>query len=174
MIAEKTVEQRAADLVAELEKLCGDRGAMANLRRGFSPATEDRAWPWIARWCNLANDRQRIIHTTVAAAFATHPQATDRGNMGLVMRAIAQTDQKGEEGLKSFEARFRRFLSCSSAEEVCQRLSGVIRAAAQHNIPVNYKQLFADLTYWSSRGADQVKVRWAAAYWSGQAQGEPT
>lgn len=52
---------RAKALVDELQKLRDDRGAMANLRRGFSPGTEDRAWPWVARWCDLTNNRQRVI-----------------------------------------------------------------------------------------------------------------
>lgn len=164
-MSEETIDQRAERLLERLEKLREDRGAMANLRRGFSPATEDRAWPWIGRWCDLANPWQRTIHTAVAAAYASHPLPTEDGNMGLVMRQIAQSNQEGENGLKTFAARFRRFLGCRTAEEVCQRLPGVIRAAAQRSIPVNYRQLFIDLCYWD-RAPSRVKVRWAATYWS--------
>jgi CRISPR type I-E-associated protein CasB/Cse2 len=161
---EKCLEQRAVELVEQLNQLRDDRGAMAGLRRGLSPATEDRAWPWIARWCDITNERQRTIHVAVAAAFATHPESAGQSNMGAVMRDIAQRNQKGDDGLKTFEAHFRRFLNCHSAQEVCERLPGIVRMAKQQNIPIDYRQLFLDLCYWG----DRVKIRWAAAYW-----GEP-
>lgn len=162
-----SLEQRAAELVEQLTQLRDDRGAMANLRRGVSSTTEDRAWPWIARWCDITNERQRRIHVTVAAAFASHPEATEHGNMGAVMRSIAQANQKGEDGLKSFEPHFRRFLNCQSSQDVCERMPRIIRMAKQQNIPLNFHQLFMDLCRWDSY-SDFVKVRWAADYW-----GEP-
>jgi CRISPR type I-E-associated protein CasB/Cse2 len=161
---EKSAEQHAAGLMERLNQLRDDRGAMAELRRGLSPATEDRAWPWIARWCDITNERQRTIHAAVAAAFATHPETASQGNMGAVMCGIAQRNQKGDDGLKSYEAHFRRFLNCHSAQEVCERLPSVVRMAKQQSIAINYRQLFLDLCYWG----DRVKIRWAAAYW-----GEP-
>jgi CRISPR type I-E-associated protein CasB/Cse2 len=164
---EKNPEQWATELVERLSQLRDDRGAMANLRRGLSPATEDRAWPWIARWCDITNERQRTIYTAVAAAFATHPETADQGNMGTVMREIAQRNQKGDDGLKTFEAHFRRFLNCHSYQEVCERLPGVVRMAKQQGISIDYRQLFLDLCYWG----DRVKIRWAAAYW-GEAKNE--
>lgn len=161
-------QDRARFLLAELKKLREDRGAMANLRRGFSPGTDHRAWPWIARWCNLTSDRQRMIYTTVAAAFATHPETADTGNLGATLRRIALGDQSDkDQALQSFEARFRRFLTCSRAEEVCRRLTSVVRAAAQGGIPINYEQLFIDLWFWDDYPG-RVKVQWAAAYWGGQ------
>lgn len=90
--------------------------------------------------------------------------------MGLTMREIARGRDGGEKALESFEPRFRRFLTCQSSAEVCQRLPGVIRAAAQRGIPPNYRQLFIDLYYWGER----VKVRWAAAFWGEPSQGEST
>lgn len=176
---QERVRASAKSLVERLEALREDRGAMANLRRGFSPATEDRAWPWIARWCDLTKDHQRLIYTAVAAAYATHPETTDQGNLGTVMRSIAQNDQKrqneqkGDDGLASFEARFRRLLACQSLEQVCQRLASVIRAATQRGVPVNYEQLFVDLWKWRyPTSRERVKVDWAAAYWTGREQGE--
>ncbi len=162
-----TTQDRAERLVEELLKLRDDRGAMANLRRGFSPATEDRAWPWVARWCDLTNDRQRMIYTTVAAAFAAHPQHADSGNLGTTLRQIAHSEQPGEDGLRSFEARFRRLLACNSAEEVCRRISNVVQAAKQRGSPINYERLFKDLWFWDYYG-DRIKVSWAAAYSSGR------
>lgn len=81
------------------------------------------------------------------------------------MHQIAHSEQPGEDGLRSFEARFRRFLTCGSAEDVCRRLSGVVHAAKQRGIPINYAQLFKDLWYFGD-GA-RAKVFWAAAYYRG-------
>ena len=64
------LDERAAAFVASLQARREDRGLMANLRRGFSEATADRAWPYLARWCNLENRRERTIFQTVAASFA--------------------------------------------------------------------------------------------------------
>lgn len=157
----QSVEQQSVDLMEQLTALRDDRGAMANLRRGFSSATEDRAWPWIARWCDITNDRQRAIYAAVAAAFATHPEIAVHGDLGAVMQELAQRNQKGEEGLKSFGATFQRFLNCHSPQEVCERLPAIVRMAKQQGVAVNYRQLFIDLCYWGNR----VKVRWASAYW---------
>lgn len=159
---DKSPQERASYLLKELEKLRDDRGAMANLRRGLSHATEYRAWPWVARWCNLENDRQRIIYTTVAAAFASHPENENTGNVGTVMRELVPSDQRNAEGLQSFDKHFRRLLTCQSAEEVCERLPRLIKAASQKDLPINYVELFKDLCYWGER----VKIRWAAAYWN--------
>jgi len=139
----------------------GDRGVMADLRHGLSRATEYRAWPHIAQWCRLDNEKQRRIWLTVAAGFAIHQRATDSGNMGTVLRSLATGGGRGLEGLATFDARFRRLLACSSAAELCDHLGGVLRAAERNGIPVNFAQLYKDLTYWGNR----AKVEWATEYW---------
>ena len=144
-----------------------DRGMMAALRRGFSEATEDQTWSYLGRWCDLSNNRQRIIYQTVAAAYATHPVNAKQGNMGSVLRILAMGDGRGIDGLKSFDMRLRRFLTCDSAQEVCKRLPGIIRAAAQKGITINYAQLFVDLQYWGRR----TRVEWASAYWGNKQEG---
>ena len=159
--------ERAAAFVADLTARREDRGLMADLRRGFSSATADRAWPYLARWCDLTHDRQRVIYQTVAAGFATNPETTTEGNMGDTMRALATGKVPGEDGLKTFEARFRRFLSCDTISDVSQRLPTVIRATQARGIPINHRRLLEDLHYWG----DRVKIRWAGAYW-GSARGE--
>jgi CRISPR system Cascade subunit CasB len=170
MTHQTPIEKRSGRLLEHLKRLRDDRGAMANLRRGFSPATEHRAWPWVAQWCDLNDDRLRAIVTSVAAAFATHPELATEGNLGLTMREIAHGRDGGEKALESFEPRFRRFLTCQLSADVCQRLPGVIRAAAQRGVGINYRQLFIDLCYWG----DRVKLRWAEAFWGQPPQGETT
>jgi len=157
----KPIDRFLARLNGYVEQ--SDRGALADLRRGFSESTQHRAWPYIAPYCDLTNPRDRIVCLTVAAGFATHEGTADRGNMGTTLRAIALGDstRKPEEALKSFDGRFRRLLTCHSAEELCAHLPGVIRAAKQKSVHINFRQLHEDLTYWGER----AKVRWAAQYW---------
>ncbi|MCK4547407.1 MAG: type I-E CRISPR-associated protein Cse2/CasB [Candidatus Eisenbacteria sp.] len=162
MSKSEEVRRRAEELLVELEKLKDDRGAMANLRRGLNQATEDRAWPWIARWCDLEKDWIRTIYTTVAAAYATQPDAAAEGNLGATLRRIAMGGGKTEDGLASFESRFRRLLACQTTEEVCSRVGEVMRAAKQKGVPVNYTQLFQDFWWWNG---GRPKIAWAAQFW---------
>ena len=83
------VEQKGQRFVQALRGLSSDRGAMAELRRGMNPATAFRTWPYIQPWCDLESDRQRLICETVAAAFAYHPEAKQRGNIGLTCRSAS-------------------------------------------------------------------------------------
>jgi len=153
----------------------GDRGALAHIRHGFSEATAYRAWPYIAGWCrNLADDRERSIWLVVSAGFATH-QRTVRGsgNLGAVIRQLAtgQDARKPVEALKSFDGRFRRLLTCASAEELSLHLPGIIRAAERNGIPVDFEQLFWDLIRWENPEG-KVRIKWATSYWAAKIQTE--
>lgn len=156
-----------------------DTGAMADLRKGFSPATAPYAWRHISRFCDvLTNSRSRTICETVGAAFATHPMfqesdsRTKTPNMGTVMREIAikRADDK-DKARTIFEPRFRRILTCDSAKEVCSLLRGVISAAKQKEIPIPYESLLTDLLRWDRYGQD-VKVSWASEFWKRQDDGD--
>ena len=143
-----------------------DRGALADLRRGFSKTTENRSWPYLTEWCDLRNRRERLIWQTIAAGF-TLMEATDTkaGNMGATLRAIAMDGRRDrQEALKSFGGRFRRLLTCREAEEVCERLPGILRMAKQKAKSVDFRQLFWDLMCWNSDKRD-VRVEWASTYW---------
>ena len=164
---EKAKEKRFSERFLDfLRGQAGDRGVMADLRHGFSSATEYRAWPHLARWCDLTDDRKRKITVTVAAGFAVHGSSASSGNLGHVLRRIAISGQQSvDEGLKTFDARFRRLLTCARAEEVCEHLPGILRAAERKDVPVCFAGLYEDLLYWGER----VKLRWAQAYWGGEA-----
>jgi len=152
-------EEHADKLIAFLQKHKEDRGTMADLRCGFSPAKEHRAWPHIAQFCKLDADWSRIPVQMVCAAFSTHPENTTNGNAGNTMRKITE----GKGGLASFEGRFRRLLACDTIEELCDRLPAVIRAAKAKSIPVNYRQLFCDICWWE--GSYPPRLKWASAFW---------
>ena len=147
----------------------GDRGKIAAIRRGFSDGTAHYAWPYIAPYCDMTDERQRAVWLTVAAAAATLTpeglEQTNVGNMGATMRKLALGDSGGkkpDERLKSFEARFRRLLTCQTTEELCKHLVRVIRAAVSKKKPVDLAKLFADLRDWERR---DVRVEWAQGYW---------
>jgi CRISPR type I-E-associated protein CasB/Cse2 len=141
-----------------------DRGVMADLRHGLSRATEYRAWPHVAPWWGSDDETERRIWLMVAAGFAIHQKTAGSGNIGTVLRVIATGEGHAEKGLETFDARFRRLLSCSNAVEVCDHLVGVLRAAERKDVPVNFAQLFTDLKCWG----ETVKVRWAREYWKGE------
>ena len=152
-----------------------DRGMLAALRRGIGKATEHHAWPHLAPCCNLSDPKQRAIWLAVAAAAATlAPDGLAHsgrgvGNFGVTLRKLAfdSTGEKGEKALASFEARFRRLLTCQTTEEICRHVSGVIRAASAKGVPVDVEQLFWDLQKWERTEEPTTKVRWAQTYWSG-------
>jgi CRISPR system Cascade subunit CasB len=143
-------KQTAADVLAYLRQFRNDRGAMADLRCALSSSRRARAWPLLARIGGV----DRPIYETVAGLFAYHPNESHSGNLGTTCRRLA-----GENN--SFDARFRRLLSCDR-DELGDRLRPIILAARAKGIPINYEELFADLIYWG----DHVKARWAREYWT--------
>ena len=160
-------DKQAKDFVAYLQARQEDRGLMANLRRGLSDTTANRTWPYIARWCRLDHDRQRRIFEIVAASFAFNPESVSEGNMGTTMRQLTI-----DKNLRTFEARFKRILSCDTVFEVCERLPAVIRATKAKGVAINHQQLFKDLYYWD--WGERSKIEWANAYWGNLREEETT
>jgi CRISPR system Cascade subunit CasB len=149
----------ASGLLGYLRQFKNDRGKMADLRCALSPspAKRARAWPLLAQLGGIGVPRIE----TVAGLFAWHPAETDAGNLGTTCRRLSAEKS-------SFDGRFQRLLSCDR-DEICERLRPVVLAAKAKGIPVNYEELFADLSYWG----DNVKARWARAYWGAPEAQEP-
>ena len=141
--------ESAARLLSYLRRLKNDRSAMADLRCALSPTKLPRAWPLLGPMGGIGNPRIEAV----AGLFAYHPEETRSGNLGTTCHRIATESN-------SFDGRFRRLLSCER-DEICDRLRPVIFAAKAKGVPINYEQLFADLSYWG----DNVKARWAREYW---------
>jgi CRISPR system Cascade subunit CasB len=156
-------KRRMRHFVEWLLKNKEDRGIMANLRRAWSATTEHYAWPYLAEFCDLDNDDQRLIYLTVGACFAFHPQNGKEGNLGTTLHQIA-IRQTCENPLEAYNARFRRLIACSTIEEVCRQLRSVVQLARAREIPVNYEQLLIDLHKWR-HAAQKVKVQWAKTYY---------
>jgi CRISPR type I-E-associated protein CasB/Cse2 len=162
-MVKEEIDGKINDLMQFLYASNDDRGIMADLRRGLSETTQNRAWPHIARFCDLTNNRERRIVQLIAAGFAIHgSSSSENANWGSVMRRIAMGDGKGDERLKTFESRFRRLLSASSSEELCDFLPGIIRTAEAKGMAVNFSKLYKDIFYWG----ENVKINWAASFWT--------
>lgn len=156
--------ERAARFVGALRPLAAkhDRGALAALRRGLSPATVMDAWPVVARLGGDIGQPGESVFVDIAALFATHPVESTARNFGDTCRAIAR-DEKG--GLiDSHERRFRRLLASDSPADLAGQLRTWVRLAAGKGVGVNYESLFADLWNWRWY-ADDIRVQWASSFW---------
>jgi CRISPR type I-E-associated protein CasB/Cse2 len=160
-------KERAEQFVAALRRARNDRGKLAALRRGLSPATVMDAWPVVA---GLGGDIGQPVFVVTAALFASHPEESNARNFGETCHRIAQGD--GKEIAESFERRFRRLLACADAEDVMDQLRSWVRFAAGKNVGVNYEGLMFDLMLWN-KYADDVRVRWAKSFWQPGETAEP-
>jgi len=126
---------------------------MANLRCALTDARQCRAWPLLGEIDGIGD----TVIETVAGLYATHSDEADKGNLGLLCKALS-----GENN--TFEGRFKRLLTCTTREDVCAHLRPIVTAAKAKGHPVNYYGLTVDLLYWS----DNVRVRWAQAFWGAE------
>ena len=162
-------KERAAHFVGALRKIRNDRGKLAALRRGLTPATVMDAWPVVADLGGTIGQPGDSVFLDVAALFATHPEESSARNLGEACRAIALKDSSDGTVAESFERRFRRLLVCGDRGDVVGQLRSWIRLAASKGVAVNYESLFADLWNWPWY-ADEIRVKWARAFWqSGEA-----
>jgi CRISPR type I-E-associated protein CasB/Cse2 len=157
--SKRTPKQRAEQFVAALRHVRNDRGKLAGLRRGLSPATVMDAWPIVV---DLGGDIGQPVFVVTAALFASHPKESNAHNFGEVCRQIAQGE--GVKIADSFERRFRRLLASSDASDVMDQLRSWVQLAASKGVGINYESLFADLWNWSWY-ADEIRVKWARAFW---------
>ncbi len=167
------IDQLLDDIRQAAHPVHGDRGKLAALRRGFSEATAHYAWPHIATYCDITDERSRIIWLTVAAAAATLAPheglmpSSRGGNMGTTLRllALGEHNKYDEKALHSFEARFRRLLTCQTVSDLCRHIPRLILAATAKGKPVNVRQLFWDIRDWEHKERRNVRIEWAKGYW---------
>lgn len=159
-----TPRERAARFVGALRPLAArhDRGALAALRRGLSPATVRDAWPVVSRLGGDIGRPGESVFVDIAALFASHPVESPARNFGDTCRAIA-TGEKGAL-IESHERRFRRLLAADSTADLAGQLRAWVRLAAGKGVGVNYESLFHDYRRWE-RFADDVRVEWARSFW---------
>ena len=147
------------------------RDALADLRRGLSetPGTSPVMFPYVARWVpeNVRYSWREKVYYLIAALFAYYQSGGDEagkrkiteGNMGdhclSALRNLPQSD--------SFELRFSALLKTNS-EDLPVILRQMISLLKTANIPINWDQLFYDLSRWNSE-SHHIQRRWANNYW---------
>ncbi|MBQ9405639.1 MAG: type I-E CRISPR-associated protein Cse2/CasB [Desulfovibrio sp.] len=146
-----------------------NRGALAALRKGLTPATETRAWPLLARFGGIGQTPGARAVRTVAGLFAHHPRSCDAGNMGDTCRALCGQDEHPWETVDGTGkavppgpmARKFAWLLAADTEEICGRVARVVFYAKSKDVPVNYAQLEKDLARWP-----RAREAWAVAFWT--------
>ena len=151
-----------------------DRGYLAELRRGLSETTQERAWEHLIPYCVDfdTSAAHRAIWCTVGGLAAllipdglvsTEPWS----NMGTTMRTIAKGNEDDEaKALKSFEPKFRRLLSCGDTGALCELIVGIGRTAAVKGVPMNLRALFWDLWNWDDPDKrETIRLKWAKQYY---------
>jgi CRISPR system Cascade subunit CasB len=150
----------------------GQRGALADLRRGLSepPGTAPVMFPYVARW--VPEDaryrwREKVYYLTAAlfayvqsGGGAAGKQRLTTGNLGdHCRRAVSQKENKSG----SFEMRFAALLR-ANPDDLPIFLRQMISLLKSAEIPINWNQFFYDLMYWNSESR-YVQNRWAHSYW---------
>ena len=151
-----------------------DRGTLAELRRGLSVTTQERAWEHLIPFCkdfDSDGDHRAVWCTVGGLAAELVPDGLSSkepwNNLGTTMRALAKGSGEGDsvKALKSFEPKFRRALSCGDTHSLCEMVVGIGRAASMKGVTVNLKVLFWDLWNWSDPDKREItRLKWAKQY----------
>jgi CRISPR system Cascade subunit CasB len=151
--------------VSHLEKLraADDRAALARLRRGLGkePGTAVEMFPLVQPWLPANMPRsQEDAFFLVAALFAAHPEPGDIGNFG---QSFARLAEKRE--IASIEKRFVALLNAHK-DDLANHLRHAVSLLASDSIPVNWRQLLADIQWWG-HPERFVQRDWAKGFWGG-------
>ena len=154
-----------------LQRNADNRGVMATLRQGLTPATETRAWPLLAQFNGIGRNATARAVRTVAALFAYHPANSETGNMGDTCRALCRDDEHPWEAVDPTGKAIapgpmsRKFgwLLASDADEIFERAARMVLYAKSKDVPVNYAQLEKDLAHWTDQ---RVRESWASSFWA--------
>jgi CRISPR system Cascade subunit CasB len=159
-----TFTDQAHQWIERLVELKADRGKLADLRCWFRDASRPRAFPTLIQ---LRGTLEDDAFNTVAALYAHYAEHREGvGDFGALLRKLAQEHN-------TFEGRMRRLLCCD-AEEVLNRLRPVVLAAKRESAPVDYLQLYLDLRSWGhDYWGDEVRKRWATAFWQAEQTATP-
>lgn len=156
----------AQTVVAHLQRLAKDRGALAELRRGLSKEPHRV----------VAAARRHVLHLipdnasrhvqnalmTVAPLFASHPESGTR-DLGAALRAL---DPKHENG--SVERRFIAILN-ADAEDLPTHLRHAISLLKSKGVSLDWAQLLQDCMDLGSDhewAVQRVHRRWAQSFWA--------
>lgn len=145
-----------------IQRLAGDRAALAALRRGLGqpPGSISEILPYVVPF--VGDDPswwyEKTIYT-VASLFGLHPMHTGEGNMGDHLARL-KSDKK-----PSLERRFTSLLA-AHPEELDVHLRRTISILKADDVAINWYQLFQDILWWGSETRrDRVRRNWARSFW---------
>jgi len=147
--------------LAQLMRLCEDRGYSASLRRYWSETTRHQALPILGRLGAIDDARS----ATVAALYAVHPAHAE--GVGIGRAALRLGDRK--DGEHPYDRHFRRLLACDDLDELALQLHRLVKRFSREGIPLDYAKLLKDLRFWSTGHAATVKTNWAKEFWQAPA-----
>lgn len=151
-----------SSLIERLSKHRDDRGMMANLRCVLVETKKHRAWPVLGR-LGIRIDNQ--VASFIAGLYATHPEATDKGNFGTTCKLIENKRDShvgSDSKLTPTERRFQHLLTAEYGKELYDRVLRMVLMAKSQGIQINYAKLETDLKFWG----DRTKTEWAGEYWA--------
>jgi len=163
-------DARFVDYLRSLAKR-DERGALAALRRGLGkqPGTAPETFRYVVPFTStLQRAADADAYFLVAALFATHPEATDKGNVGATFAGIRRGRGRAEgDEADSLEKRFVALLN-AHIDDLPNHLRHAVGLARSAEVGVNWLQLLADIRWWSH--PDHIVQReWAREFW-----GRPT
>lgn len=150
--------------VASLEKLLPDRGALAALRKWWSPGTRHYAYPILGRLRALDDTRR----TPLAALFAVHATRSKsphvRGGLSLGAAALKLAGGPKGAGFESMEKHFQRLLAAKTLDDLPTQLHRLVKRLEREGIQLDYVQLLTDLRQFRT-SPEKVRIRWSRDFW---------
>lgn len=158
----KTLKKRREQSFVEfiLARTENDNAFGAALRRADNPATEYQSWEYLANWCDLDKEWERLPFLTLAAAVARAKPTAD-GFLG-IGKAVASCYEDGNRS-DSAKSKFRRLLACDSVKEACVILRPLLSLVASRGVRLGYGQLLNELVYFGD--GERIKAKWAVDFY---------
>jgi CRISPR system Cascade subunit CasB len=160
------------DLIEFLRQHADDRGVMADLRGALVETKRRKSWPILSRFGAVGDDYRAKVVQYIAGWYALHPKETTDGNMGDTFRKLLGDDERKD--FKSATApgpvgkRFLHLLE-SEGDEIFDRISRIVMRAKSAEVPINYQQLYKDLSWWANN-PDTIREHWAKHFWAHEAE----
>lgn len=133
-----------------------DTACRAALRRADNPNTASYAWEYLAPYCDLRNERERLAFALAGAAIArAAPDHDGKCDLGETLAAVCDTSDARDRESR----RLRRLLACDSVPELVSVLRPVVQYLQSKNKGslLGYERLIWDMLGWG----EKVKVEWA-------------
>ena len=162
----KTTPDFAGFVAEAISRCTRDNAYRAAMQRADNPDTAAFAWEYLARWCDISSNHERLPFALIGAAIAREkPEANGKQNLGDLFRSCC----KNEEDSEREQRRFRRLLGCDSSIELCEVLRGTLKyLQGKQPGQTNYIRLLQDIFYFG----DKVKLRWAASFFGQKSENE--